>query len=124
DIWAHDNHITAGDIGFRFVLIALGEAGRSDCVYDLLSRTDPPSYGSQLARGATTLTEAWDANPKVSQNHLMLGHAQIWFYEYLAGIRIDLWRPVPQQIIIRPNPVGDVTWVKAAYQSILGPVIV
>src|SRR5439155_3408172 len=101
DIRKNNNHITAGDIGFRFVIKALGDGNRSDVVFDLLSQTDPPSYGSQLARGATTLTEAWDANPKVSQNHLMLGHAEIWFYEYLSGLRVDLSRPPPEQIIIQ-----------------------
>jgi len=122
DIRKHDDHITAGDIGFHFVLKALAEAGRSDAIFDLLNQTTPPSYGSQLARGATSLTEAWDANPKNSQNHFMLGHAQSWFYEHLAGIQVDLTRPSPDQITIRPSPVGDVTWVKASYQSIFGPV--
>ena len=124
DIRAHDNHITAGDIGFYFVIRALADRGRSDVVFDLLTRTDPPSYGAQLARGATTLTEAWDANPKVSQNHLMLGHAEIWFYQYLAGIGIDLSQPAPRQITIAPTPVGDITWAEASYQSALGPIAV
>jgi hypothetical protein len=122
DIRRHDNHITAGDIGFKFVLEALAEAGRSDVIFDLLSRTDPPSYGAQLARGATTLTEAWDANPDKSQNHLMLGHAEAWFYEWLAGIQIDLSAPPPRQIVIRPTPVRDVTWAQAWHESVLGPI--
>lgn len=122
DIRAHDNHITAGDIGFPFVLKALA-GRRSDVIFDVLSRTDPPSYGSQLARGATTLTEAWDANPKNSQNHLMLGHADLWFYESLAGIHIDLSRASGEQIVIRPAPVGDVVWAEAKQETILGTVM-
>jgi hypothetical protein len=86
---AHENHITAGDIGYRYVLAALAEAGRSDVIFDMLLRADTPSYGAQLAAGAT-LTEAWDANPRSSLNHMMLGHAEEWFFRYLAGIRIDL----------------------------------
>jgi hypothetical protein len=120
DIRARENHITAGDVGFRYVLTALAEAGRSDVIYDLLARTDPPSYGAQLARGATTLTEAWDANPKSSQNHLMLGHAESWFHEWLAGIQIDLSQSPPRQIVIRPTPVGDVTWAAASCECVLG----
>ena len=120
DIRRRDNHISAGDIGFHFVVTALAEAGRSDVILDLLMRTDPPSYGAMLARGATTLTEAWDANPKVSQNHLMLGHAEAWFHEWLGGIQIDLTQPLPKQIVIRPAPVGDVTWARASHESVLG----
>jgi hypothetical protein len=120
DIRAHENHITAGDIGFHYVVRALGDGGRSNVMFDILKRNDPPSYGSQLAAGATTLTEAWDANPRNSQNHFMLGHAEIWFYEYLAGIRIDLSKPAPEQIVIRPAIVGDLSWVKASYESVRG----
>jgi hypothetical protein len=122
DIRARNNHITAGDIGFLYVIRALADNDRSDVIFDLLQRTDPPSYGSQLARGATTLTEAWDANPNSSQNHLMLGHAEIWFYENLAGIQIDMSKEVPEQIVIAPEIVGDLTWVKASYDSAVGPI--
>jgi hypothetical protein len=124
DIRGHENHITAGDIGFRYLLAALAEADRSDVIFDLLSRTDAPSYGSQLARGATSLSEAWDANPKSSQNHLMLGHAEAWFYERLAGIQIDFSRAKGEQIVIRPTPVGDVTWARARHESALGEIVV
>src|SRR5262249_11410066 len=113
DIQARNDHITAGDIGFLYVVRALADNDRSDVIFDLLKRTDPPSYGSQLARGATTLTEAWDANPNSSQNHLMLGHAEIWFYEYLAGIQIDMSKKAPEQIVIDPAVVRDVHWVRA-----------
>ncbi len=117
DIRANNNHITAGDIGYRYVLAALAENGRSDVIFDMLSRTDPPSYGSQLARGATTLTEAWDANPKNSLNHMMLGHAEEWFHRYLAGIRVDLAaRADEAHVIFAPTPVGDVTWTKAFHE--------
>ena len=124
DIRSRENHITAGDIGFRFVLLALAENGRSDVIFDLLSRTDAPSYGFQLTQGATTLTEAWDANRKVSQNHFMLGHAEAWFYESLAGIQVDLSQPPPRQLQIRPALVGDIGWAQASYRSPLGPISV
>lgn len=114
DIRAHDNHVTAGDIGYRYVLAALAEAGRSDVIFDMLSRNDPPSYGAQLAAGATTLTEAWDADPASSLNHMMLGHAEEWFYRYLAGIKVDLTADCDApQIVIDPQIVGDVTWCRA-----------
>jgi hypothetical protein len=122
DIRARDNHITAGDIGFHFVVRTLAEAGRSDVIFDLLTRTDPPSYGAILARGATTLTEAWDANPKNSQNHLMLGHAEAWFHEWLGGVRIDMTKPPQQRIMLRPTPVGDVTWARTSHRSVLGDI--
>ena len=120
DIRARENHITAGDIGFRFVLDALARMGRSDVIFDLLSRTDPPSYGANFGRAPTTLTEAWDANPAKSQNHLMLGHAEIWFYQSLAGIRLDMSKSAMDRLAIQPAIVGDISWAEASYESILG----
>ena len=122
DIRSRQNHITAGDVGFRFVLDALAAADRSDVILDLLQRTDPPSYGCQLERGATTLTEAWDANPINSQNHLMLGHAELWFHRHLAGIQLDLSRPPEEQIVIAPAVVGDIAWAEATHRSVLGDI--
>ncbi len=122
DIRKRTNHVSAGDIGFHYVVRALTDGGRSDVLYDMLSRTDSPSYGYQLARGATSLTEAWDANPDYSQDHFMLGHAEEWFYRGLAGINFDLNRPADQRILIEPTPVGDVKTASASYESILGKV--
>ena len=123
DVRAHQNHTTAGDIGFHYVIQALSEGGRSDVIYDLLANPEAPSYASQLARGATSLTEAWDASPRSSQNHFMLGHAEEWFYRYLAGIDLDLSRPADERIVLRPTPVGDVTSCDATLNSVLGPIV-
>ena len=120
DIRAHGNHVTAGDIGFHYVVRALTENGRSDVLFDMLSRDDSPSYGYQLKRGATTLTEAWDANPGASQNHFMLGHAEEWFYRGLAGIDVDMTRPETRQIMIRPAFLAKVPEAQAKVHTVLG----
>jgi alpha-L-rhamnosidase len=122
DIRKNNNHVTAGDIGFHYVVRALSDGGRSDVLSDMLSRTDSPSYGYQLSRGATTLTEAWDTNPDSSQNHFMLGHGEEWFYRGLAGIEFDLSRDKSEQIVIRPAPVGDIQSASATYNSVLGSI--
>jgi hypothetical protein len=118
------NRVTAGDVGFHYVVQALLENGRNDVLYDMLSRTDGPSYGYQLERGATSLTEAWDADPSKSQNHFMLGHAEEWFYRGLAGLDIDFSRRAGEQIRIAPGVVGDVTQARAKHDSIYGPIAV
>jgi len=93
-------------------------------LFDMTSRTDPPSYGAQLAAGATSLTEAWDANPHSSQNHLMLGHIEQWFYGGLAGIRPDPEIAGLRRIDIHPQVVGDLTSVEASWQTFRGPIVV
>ena len=117
DVIRRGNQQTAGDIGYHYLVRALMEGGRSDLLFAMTNRTNPPSYGAQLAKGATSLTEAWDADPASSQNHCMLGHIEEWFYAGLAGIEAD-----SNQITIKPQPVGDLTWVKAWHDTMQGRV--
>jgi len=120
DIHRRGNGLTAGDIGFRYVLQALDEGGRPDLIFAMNSRTDVPGYGYQLAHGATALTESWQALPSVSNDHLMLGHLLEWLYQGLAGIRADDGQPAFHHAIIRPEPVGAVQWARAGYHSPYG----
>jgi alpha-L-rhamnosidase len=122
DIRAHRNHVTSGDIGFHYVVLALMRAGRGDALYEILTRVDPPSYGDQLAQGATALTESWNASPFSSQNHFMLGHAETWLYGGLAGIRIDMHRAFEERIRIAPQPVAGIDAAAARYNCSLGRV--
>jgi alpha-L-rhamnosidase len=124
DIRRAGNHPTAGDVGYHYVVEALTYAGRSDVLFDMATVKTAPSYAAQLAAGATSLTEAWDANPHSSQNHFMLGHIEEWFFAGLAGIRPDPDVPGMRHIIIKPQPVGDVKSVNAAWDSFRGPVSV
>lgn len=120
DIREHNNALTTGDIGFRYLLKVLDEAGRSDVIYAMNNRSDVPGYGYQIAKGATALTESWQALPSVSNNHFMLGHILEWFYEGLAGISEAEDAVGFDKIVIRPQVVGDITRAKAAFQSPYG----
>ena len=117
DVEARDAQMTAGDIGFRFLLQALAQGGRSDLIYRMINQDAKPGYGFMLKKGATSLTEAWDANLTTSHNHFMLGHITEWFYKDLVGIDGDPTGPGFKKIIIKPTPVGDLTWAKASYDS-------
>ena len=116
DIRAHDNHVTAGDIGFYYVVRALTEGRHGDVLHDMLVRTDKPAYLEQIKNGATSLTEAWDGQRDSSQNHFMLGHAEIWFYQGLGGLDIDFSRET-DPIILAPQPVDGIDDQSASYQS-------
>lgn len=120
DIRSRGNAMTAGDVGYRYLLRALVMGGRSDVIFDMNNQSDRPGYGYQLKMGATALTEAWDAGPN-SQNHFMLGHLTEWFYHDLLGIQSN--GPGYQKIIIKPTPVGDITWAKGSYKSVRGEIL-
>ena len=120
DIRAHNTHVTAGDIGYHYVVDALLDGGRSDVLLEMLERTDSPSYGYQLTQGATSLTEAWDANPASSQDHFMLGDAEEWFYRGLGGINLDFSAKGAERLILRPAVAGNLAWARSGYRSALG----
>ncbi|WP_121356192.1 family 78 glycoside hydrolase catalytic domain [Flavisolibacter nicotianae] len=120
DIRSRNNSITSGDIGFRYLLQALQNEGRSDVIYDINCRSDVPGYGYQLAKGATALTESWVASPVVSNNHLMLGHLMEWFYSGLGGIGQAAGSVGYKSIEINPQPVGDLRFVSTSYECPYG----
>ncbi|HVS97869.1 MAG TPA: family 78 glycoside hydrolase catalytic domain [Puia sp.] len=109
--------LTAGDIGYRYLLKTLDEGRRPDLIYEMNNRSDVPGYGYQLAKGATALTESWQALPSVSNDHLMLGHLMEWFYDGLGGLAV-----VGAHSVIRPEPVGDIQWAQADYHSPYGTI--
>jgi hypothetical protein len=121
DIRSRDNAWTAGDVGYGYLLRALADGGRSDVIFDMNNQTNKPGYGMQLAKGKTSLTEAWDGGS--SQNHFMLGQIQEWFYHDLAGIQNAPDSAGFKNIVIDPQLVGDVTWAKASYESIRGKIV-
>jgi hypothetical protein len=120
DVRSRDDALTAGDVGYRYVLRALADGNRSDVIYDMNRRSDRPGYGYQLEHGATSLTEAWDTDPRSSQDHFMLGHIMEWFYSDLAGIQRDDAAPGFAHVFIKPHPVGDIASASASYDSIRG----
>jgi hypothetical protein len=124
DVRNRGNALTAGDVGYRYLLRALAENGRSDVIFDMNNQSDKPGYGYQLKMGATSLTEKWDASVGSfgSQNHFMLGQINEWFFHDLAGIATDPSAPGFKKIVIHPAIVGDLAWVRGKYDSVRGPI--
>ncbi|SEQ99291.1 family 78 glycoside hydrolase catalytic domain [Pedobacter rhizosphaerae] len=117
DIRDRNNSLTAGDIGYRYVLRVLEDAGRSDVIFDMNSRSDVPGYGMQIEKGATALTESWAALPTVSNNHFMLGHLMEWFYSGVGGISQEDDGIAFNKIRIYPQVAGDLKSAKTTYNS-------
>jgi len=121
-------HVGTGLIGGQWLNRVLTEGGRPDLVYGFATNTAYPGWGYMVEQGATTIWELWNGNtadPAMnSGNHVMLvGDLVIWLYENLAGIKSDPAQPGFKRILMRPNPVGDLSWVKAAHDSPYGRVV-
>jgi alpha-L-rhamnosidase len=115
--------LTAGDVGYRYLLRTLEQEGQSQLIFEMNSKTDVPGYGYQLSKGATSLTESWAALKYVSNNHMMLGHLMEWFYSGIGGIRQTDSSAAYEKIIISPEVVGDLTWAETKFNTVHGEII-
>jgi Glycogen debranching enzyme len=121
NIRARNNSLSSGEVGYKHLVAVLEAEGRSDVVYDMNSRDDVPGYGYQIAHGATTLMEDWQAIKTLGNNHCMLGHLMGWLYSGLGGIRQqDI---AFKKILIQPEMVGDIKWVETTYRSPYGDIV-
>lgn len=121
-IEADQKAVTAGDVGFHYVVDALTKFGKSNLLYEMNYRDDVPGYGYQLKQGATSLAESWQALPSKSLNHLMLGHLMEWFYQGLGGIRQEEGSVAYKSIVISPEVAADLAHVNVSYNSPYGPI--
>jgi len=115
---------TPGDVGHVYFIRALAEAGRSDVLHRVYSRTGVGSYGGILRKDLTSMPETWDAmmDGYQSLNHCMLGHVMEWFYGYVAGIRQQPGGVGWAKILIAPNP-GTLSAAEATVQTPRGRVV-
>jgi len=120
DIAKHGNRLTTGDVGNRYLFQALALNGENELMYLMHNHTDAPGYGFQIKFGVTTLTEQWDPRKGASWNHFMMGQIDEWFFRSLAGIEPST--PGFKEFTIKPQPVGDLEWVKANHQTLYGDI--
>ncbi|HET7626583.1 MAG TPA: glycoside hydrolase family 78 protein [Verrucomicrobiae bacterium] len=120
-------HIGTGLVGGQYLCRVLTDNGRPDLVYEMAAKKTYPGWGYMIENGATTIWELWNGNtadPTMnSGNHVMLvGDLVVWLDEDLAGIKSDPNAPAFKHIIMKPEPVGDLTFVKATHQSPYGKI--
>ncbi|NQD70158.1 family 78 glycoside hydrolase catalytic domain [Sphingobacterium shayense] len=120
DIVAKDTSFTSGDIGHRYLLQVLQNAGRDDLIYAMHKDDTRPGYGYQIRQGATALTESWAARKDVSNNHFMLGHLMEWFHNGLGGLGQQVGSIGYKHIRIAPRLLDKIDTRSLDFQSPYG----
>lgn len=91
------NHLRTGFLGTPWLLPALSRIDRNDMAMKILLNEDYPSWGFQIAMGASTMWERWDSIRKDgnfgpvemnSFNHYAYGAVGDWMYQHLGGLQI------------------------------------
>lgn len=113
-------HLDFGVLGGVYTLAALEREGRSDLTYNMVTRPDGPGWRQMMDQGATTLWEHWrPGDSSIHNSYLAIGG---WFYSGLAGIAPDPNEPGFRRVIVRPQPVPGLSWVKASYAGMYGTI--
>jgi alpha-L-rhamnosidase len=114
--------LSTGFLGTSISLDVLADAGRGDLVYSLLLRTDFPSWGYMVAKGATTIWESWNGDTVdmtvSSFNHYALGAVCGFIFRRIAGIAP--LEPGFRKIEVRPVLDPRVKNGGGEYDSVLG----
>ena len=118
-------HLTVGLIGMQWLMQVLTEIGRPDVGYTIATQTTRPSWGYMISKDATTIWERWDCDTQgggMNSEALLIlsGNLDAWFYQTIAGINYDPEMPGFKHIILKPQPVGDLTFARASFNSMYG----
>lgn len=142
-----DGAVSTGFLGTPLVLPALSRYGHIDTAYKMLLRTGPRSWLYQIAQGATSMWERWDAilpdgsihdgrmSPidvngghepdephMLSFNHYAYGAVVDWIYRNVVGLAPDIEAPGYRTTIVAPRPCVEVTHAAATIASGWGPI--
>lgn len=118
-------HTSVGLVGMQWFMQVLTDIGYPEVAYTVATQTTRPSWGYMVSKGATTSWERWDTDIQDGgmngeSQKILSGNFEAWCYQTLGGINYDRERPGFKHIILRPRPVGDLSFVRASHRSMYG----
>jgi alpha-L-rhamnosidase len=118
-----DCHVDTGILGTRYLLDVLTANGQAETAFRVATQRSYPGWGYMIEEGATTLWERWEklAGPAMnSQNHIMFGSIDAWFYRTIAGLSI--LEPGWKRFQVKPHVLGGLVSAEASLKTVRGPV--
>jgi len=113
--------LQSGFLGTRPLIHTLADHGYPELAYEVVSQPERPGWVYMVREGATTMWERWNSDDSVgsgmnSLNHSPFTHVSEFFYEVLAGIRVED-RPMTEDVTVAPALVEDLEWVEASVET-------
>ena len=118
--------LQTGFVGTPYILHVLSDYGYADLAYDLLLRTQYPSWLYPVTKGATTVWEHWDGIMENGEfwsadmnsfNHYAYGAVADWVYCQAAGINTLEEYPGYEKVRIAPLPDPRLDWLEASLKT-------
>jgi alpha-L-rhamnosidase len=114
-----EGHLDTGIFGTRYLATVLADHGHLDEALDILFHPTYPSFGDQIARGATTLWEQWvEVGSMATHNHAMFAGVCSLITEKLFGLvsSEDAYRTVT----LRPVLAASVSELSITLMTLRG----
>jgi alpha-L-rhamnosidase len=123
----HHGYLTVGLVGMQWLMETLTEIGHADAALTITTRSERPSWGYMISKGATTIWERWDMDtrdPGMNSEALLIqtGDLNTWFFQSLAGINYDAEHPGFKNIVMRPHLIPSLMYAKGSLDSPQGKV--
>jgi alpha-L-rhamnosidase len=114
------SHLTTGVLGTKYMPEVLSGYGRGDIVWMLVNQKGYPSW-SEMMEKYNTMCEFWTL--KQSHNHVMMGSIDSWFYDGLAGIKLQEDFPAYEKTTIHPYFAKGLNRVDCSLQTVRGKLV-
>ena len=123
--------LETGFIGSAYLLDALAGSGQTALAGELLRRSEFPSLGYMISRGATSIWERWDglqpgggpACPTMNSfNHYALGSMFRWAIDGVCGLRPDPGTPAFGAFTFAPAVLAGLDWASFRFASPRGEI--
>jgi alpha-L-rhamnosidase len=118
-VHAAKDHINTGFVGTPFLLQTLTETGNAELAAKVVGQRDFPGWGTLMNEGV--FKENWKGEHALMPS--LGGPVGAWFYQTILGIRPDPSGPGFKRILIKPEPVGGLTWARGTYDSVRGKIL-
>lgn len=123
--------LETGFIGSAYLLDALAGSGQAALAGELLRRSEFPSLGYMISRGATSVWERWDglqpgggpACPTMNSfNHYALGSMFRWAIEGVCGLQPNPGAPAFGAFTFAPAAPAGLDWASFRFASPRGEI--
>ncbi len=120
------NRFSVGFLGLRVLFHVLSDFGESELAYDMITRTEYPSYGHLVQQGCTTLTENFRTSGGVMQslNHHFYGDVNHWFVRQIVGLNVNPHDRNCNEVLIHPHFIEKVNHASFTYELPKGKISV
>jgi len=121
EIDAHYGRLSTGFVSTPYLLRVLADLA-PEVGWRMTTTSEYPSWLSMTREsGSDLMKETWAGGQALMPS--LGGNIAAWHMESLAGIRPDPAGPGFKRFFIKPNVVGDLTWVRAHYDSVHGRIV-